>query len=134
MVDPNPYCEGWNAENDYNSLIQPTPKKKFEWWNPSFGLYKLLFAKIVLNHARGASIVGLASDRNLDEDDFKDYIKPVAKMIMPPNMKFTRPSEPYLERLGCPCQIFELLSPKHLDYRAYMWEKYQFGEPLAEDK
>jgi hypothetical protein len=73
-----------------------------EWWNCSFGIWKYLFAKCIINHGRGSSIVGLASDENLKHDDFKDYIAPVAKMLKPGNLKYNRKCKEYIARLGCP--------------------------------
>lgn len=101
LHDPNPYKEGWHYKVDYNSLEQPTPKTT-GYWNPSFELWVLLFGKALIEHAHGASIIGIATDENLTDETFIDYIKPVASVYDAPNMKFGRKMDPYKKRFGTP--------------------------------
>jgi hypothetical protein len=67
---------------------------------------------MLLEHAHGASIIGLGTDENLENETFLEYIKPVAKVYTVDSMKFIRKSKVYTRRLACPVKIFELLTPE----------------------
>jgi hypothetical protein len=78
-MDPDMYDEGWNPQDNFNSLLQPyIPALNFK--NPAFKLWALMMKKILLEHANGASIIGLATDDNLKNETFIKYILPVAKI------------------------------------------------------
>jgi hypothetical protein len=105
------YRENFHPKLHFNSLEQRYSLTT-HWKNPSFELWKVLFGKCLLEHRKGASIIGLASDNNFKNNIFKDYIKPVAKCYPAPPMKYKRRCKPYSGKLAAPTMIFELLSPK----------------------
>jgi hypothetical protein len=71
-----------------------------------------MIKKMIIEHFHGASIIGLLPEGKLINDDFIDYIKPVARIYRVHAKKYKRPSEPYKGPLKTPVKIFELLSPQ----------------------
>jgi hypothetical protein len=79
LADTDMYDEGWNPQKCFNSLDQPY-LPALHWKNPSFKLWVLMIKKMIIEHFHGASIIGLLPEGKLTNDDFIDYIKPVAKI------------------------------------------------------